>query len=670
MAKKAILIESTLAQYTAEEFSFLQTLFYGAGILGDSTGALGLAVSQRGAGANMSVDVSIGNALITFLKNSVTWKIIGLSSAIENVVIAANASGSNRVDAIIMRASVTIEPNALKNNIVTIERVAGSGVSALSDAAIQALIGSDAFIRLANVTVPNAAASIVNANIADTRVQVKTNEAVLLGPKVINFTVVASDPTTLVEGMVWYNSTTHELKYRDNITTRTIAGITSDAVSQATSDQSQTTQNGSVEVGEANTTTKKNKLEYSFIPTKSKMRGVKMYKLADTGAFTGTFKVALQADSSGSPSGSDLASVTLTNAQWLGLTVGEFTALFSSEYSALTIGSLYWIVITTSTSDSSNHPNLGTNTAGGYASGSVKYWNTTDGHVAIATIDLYFKTLEGIASQIPKTNALGKIPSDFLDDTSIPALNRFWDWYGDNSDDWVYGGMNSLGQTIHSNSSQVYIGTRNAYGSFEYVLIAPRTIPSWSASESVWFGPNIITRYVNGGSNAIQFDIMNTSGTSLYTTGAISLLAGAYPSFYDFKGVSSDGINGFLYMFTYQNTGPVRKLDKIVIAGNATPTTTTYTLTQFPTTSNGPSRPYSVAKYTDSNRILINDKIIDFVANTTIATITYSGQGLYASPTNFGIDFNYYILKSSRVYDVAAKSAFFKIMSLPGGGGI
>ena len=191
--------------------------------------------------------------------------------------------------------------------------------------------------------------------------------------------------------------------------------VTQDNTTSAGTDQSQTTQNGTVEVGEADATTKKNKIAQSFIPSKTKMRGVNLYKSADTGTFTGTVTISLQADTSGSPSGSDLATVTITNANWLLKAVGSFEALFGTEYTTLTAGSLYWIVITTSTSDNSNHPNLGTNTAGGYSSGSVKYNNTTDSWVAIATIDLYFKTLEGDISQVVKTGTDGYVPSTLLD---------------------------------------------------------------------------------------------------------------------------------------------------------------------------------------------------------------------------------------------------------------
>lgn len=175
--------------------------------------------------------------------------------------------------------------------------------------------------------------------------------------------------------------------------------VTKDNVYTADTDQTQVTQNATVETGMAITTGNKNVIAQSFVPAKTKIRGVKLYKSADTGTFTGTVTVSLKADSAGSPTGAALATVTVSNANWLLLPVGEFQADFSAEYS-MSAGTLYWIIVSTSTSDNSNHPNLGTNSAGGYANGSVKYYNGTDNWVAISTIDLYFKTLQGVSSQL------------------------------------------------------------------------------------------------------------------------------------------------------------------------------------------------------------------------------------------------------------------------------
>lgn len=197
--------------------------------------------------------------------------------------------------------------------------------------------------------------------------------------------------------------------------------VTQDNLSTGLTDQTQTTQDSTIETGEADTTGKKNLIAQSFIPTFTKIRGFNLYKSADTGTFTGTVVVTLQADSSGSPSGSALATRTFTNVEWEAFSVGEIEGIFSSEYASMTAGSLYWLVIDPSTSDTSNHPNLGTNTAGGYTSGSVKYKNTTDGWVAVSNIDLYFKTLEGTVSQVIKTNTDGKMERTMYSTSEMPV---------------------------------------------------------------------------------------------------------------------------------------------------------------------------------------------------------------------------------------------------------
>lgn len=176
-------------------------------------------------------------------------------------------------------------------------------------------------------------------------------------------------------------------------------------------DAEQLTQNTSSPVGEADTTGLRNDLAQSFVAGWRKIMGVSLYKSADTGSFSGTVTISIQADSAGSPSGSALATVTITNAAWLLMPTGRFEAGFSSQYDLLSVGQTYWIVIETSTSDTSNHPNIGANSAGGLSNGSVKYKNTTDSWVAVPTIDLYFQTLVGWNTAIPTTDSNGVVPA-------------------------------------------------------------------------------------------------------------------------------------------------------------------------------------------------------------------------------------------------------------------
>ena len=171
-------------------------------------------------------------------------------------------------------------------------------------------------------------------------------------------------------------------------------GITSTAPTTSF-DQTQTTQDATLAVGEADSTTKKRKIAQSFIPNKTLIVGVQLHKIANTGTFTGDFKVALQADSAGNPSGSDLASMNLDLAAYAALSTGLNTFTFNSPYTA-TVGSTYWIVVTPSTADNSNHPNLGYTTSNLYANGSLKAQNTTDSWFAV-TGDLTFKESYGVA---------------------------------------------------------------------------------------------------------------------------------------------------------------------------------------------------------------------------------------------------------------------------------
>lgn len=219
-------------------------------------------------------------------------------------------------------------------------------------------------------------------------------------------TILDRDTTPNTQGYIlkWYEPGLYKTNY---VTTQSYPVMAADA------DQSQTTQDTTTQVGEANATSKKNKLAQSFIPEHPLIRGVTLYKSADTGSFSGTVTISLQADSGGAPSGSALATQTITNAQWLLIPTGVFSVAFSAEYST-TVGSTYWIVIATSTSDTSNHPNIGANSAGGYANGVCKYNNTTDGWVTNGALDLYFKTLEGIISQIPTTGTNGLLPTAVL----------------------------------------------------------------------------------------------------------------------------------------------------------------------------------------------------------------------------------------------------------------
>lgn len=233
MSTKAFFLNSATTQYGQEHINALATLALSEGVLNtiatdwDDWAANGdMNVRQNHLGANMSVDVLTGWALIETTRLSQTFKIFVQNLTLTNLVIAANSSGANRIDAIIARVSKTADPNLGGTNVATIEVVLGSGVSALSDGDITTAISGDDFIRLANITVANGASSIVNGNIADTRSAISNRSTIKTVSPKLSFSNLASDPTVYAEGDIWYNTTDNVLKYYDGVAIRTIVEVT------------------------------------------------------------------------------------------------------------------------------------------------------------------------------------------------------------------------------------------------------------------------------------------------------------------------------------------------------------------------------------------------------------------------------------------------------------
>ena len=134
-----------------------------------------LKVVQRGAGANMSVDISIGRGAI---KGSANAYPVRNTTAI-NAVIGSNTSGNPRKDAIVLYIDLAESPTTTADDVVKTAVVAGTPAASPtspSNSDIQTAVGaSNPFLRLADVTVAHNASSITNANITDTRVEFKIN---------------------------------------------------------------------------------------------------------------------------------------------------------------------------------------------------------------------------------------------------------------------------------------------------------------------------------------------------------------------------------------------------------------------------------------------------------------------------------------------------------------
>lgn len=122
----------------------------------------GLTVSQRGAGANMSVDVAAGKALIQGDDQSNQGVYLAANEAIVNLVVVAADPSNARIDRVVLEVRDTNAggPAGDDSNLRVIE---GTPAGSPSAPAIP-----DTAISLATISVAAAASSIVDANITST----------------------------------------------------------------------------------------------------------------------------------------------------------------------------------------------------------------------------------------------------------------------------------------------------------------------------------------------------------------------------------------------------------------------------------------------------------------------------------------------------------------------
>lgn len=141
-------------------------------------GASDFLVTQRGAGANKSVDVAGGvgyvlNSSYSALSatNTRFWR--DKMTATENVVIADNASGNPRIDVIALEIDTGASPDDEATNVGQLVVIQGTPAASPTAPSLDANQ-----IKLAQVAVANGFTSITNANITDYRKisQVKLND--------------------------------------------------------------------------------------------------------------------------------------------------------------------------------------------------------------------------------------------------------------------------------------------------------------------------------------------------------------------------------------------------------------------------------------------------------------------------------------------------------------
>ncbi|MFA6315519.1 MAG: hypothetical protein WC648_04095 [Candidatus Paceibacterota bacterium] len=172
MSKKTFFIASDTAEYTDNELSFVQTEFMSEGRLNHENSNNDLSVTPTSP-ASMSLLVLPGMCIIEIEKNGETFKTINYSSTTETIQCPTNNTGITRYDTIIGRVDVETNPNELKSDVFTIERLEGTsnGIptnAILSDDDITTIVGSDGWTRLSDVTIASGTTSLTATNISNT----------------------------------------------------------------------------------------------------------------------------------------------------------------------------------------------------------------------------------------------------------------------------------------------------------------------------------------------------------------------------------------------------------------------------------------------------------------------------------------------------------------------
>lgn len=136
--------------------------------------AASLAVSQRGAGANMSVDIAIGDAHIPYS----TYSFWGFTDAVNNVTVSASDPSNPRRDIVVAYVDLSVVSSASNNNpgALKFKVIAGTPAgspSDPSDTVIGLNVGAgNPWVKLARLSIAANATTVVNANITDLRTAV------------------------------------------------------------------------------------------------------------------------------------------------------------------------------------------------------------------------------------------------------------------------------------------------------------------------------------------------------------------------------------------------------------------------------------------------------------------------------------------------------------------
>lgn len=133
-------------------------------------GANDLKIVQRGAGANQSVDFSVGAGHIQIDSGTRSGLVHFYNDAVANVAVTASNATNPRIDQAIVRYNDTSIPAGTGGNTPTPEILAGTATAGatLDNRTGAAALPNDC-LRLADILVPATSTSVVTANIRDRR---------------------------------------------------------------------------------------------------------------------------------------------------------------------------------------------------------------------------------------------------------------------------------------------------------------------------------------------------------------------------------------------------------------------------------------------------------------------------------------------------------------------
>jgi hypothetical protein len=189
-----------LGSYSAtQDRQALAALFSQPGVIGPTD----LEVVQRGAGANMSVDVAAGSCVVGGTTAALQGNYLCQSDAVANVVIAASPSlGNSRIDLIVAQVRDQDIDLGTHNDW---ELIAVTGTPAATGTQVAPALPASS-VLLATIAVGPLAATIVTANITDNRVL--TGSAHPLAVLTSNGTVTPANPVPSWSSSVLLNGMT------------------------------------------------------------------------------------------------------------------------------------------------------------------------------------------------------------------------------------------------------------------------------------------------------------------------------------------------------------------------------------------------------------------------------------------------------------------------------